>query len=375
MNKSPSQYIMESKLGTLTIINNKEYLYFAGSGYYQLQSNTELINAAVKATQKYGITSATSRTITGTTNLILRLEEQIAVFFETDDAAYLPSGYLSNIAGLQALDKLNAYDIVFIDEESHYCNIAGALISGKQVIKFKHRDSNDLRFKINKHLKNKQKPLIATDGIFPIWAEIAPVDEYLRIASKFNGVLWVDDSHSVGVLGQNGQGIYEYLGLHSDRLYMGATLSKAFGAYGGFIVGNSKFIKQVKSGNVMTGASSPPSASVAAALKGIEIVKNNTDMRSRLRENAIYLKKEIQKLGIKADDNYLPIVTFVFDNPKKMEQIHQNLMENGIYIQFVKYVGAGANGVLRIVVSSEHTKKQIDYLVLILKQCLSEFKE
>ena len=358
---------MNSKLGTITNINGSDYLYFAGSGYYQLQSHPDLINAAINATQKYGITSATSRTISGTTNLLLQLEQSIANFFDTDDAAYLPSGYLSNIAGFQALNKLDIYDVIFIDEGSHYCNVEGALISGKKVIQFKHRDISDLRKKIEIHTANNEKPLIASDGLFPIWAELAPVEEYLKLADKFNGAVWVDDSHSVGILGANGKGIYEHFGLKSDRLYMGATLSKAFGAYGGIIVGNSEFIKAVKSGNVMTGASSPPNASVAAAIKGIEIIKNKPEIRQKLWDNAIYLKKEIKKLGIAVDENHLPIVTFSFKNTEKMEKIHEDLMKKGIYIQYVKYMGSGTNGVLRIVVSSEHTKEQIDYLIEIMK--------
>ena len=213
------KYIMNSKTGTVTNINGKDYLYFAGSGYFQLQSHPYVINAAVDAVLDYGIASATSRTITGTTNLLLELEQSIADYFETEDAAYLPSGYLSNIAGFQALDKLGIYDTIFIDEGSHYCNVEGALISGKKVIQFKHRDFHDLRNKIKEATKSGKKPLIASDGIFPIWAELAPVEEYLKLAEEFNGAVWIDDSHSVGILGENGRGIFEYFNLKSERLF------------------------------------------------------------------------------------------------------------------------------------------------------------
>lgn len=364
------KYIMGSKTGTIANINGKDYLYFAGAAYFQLQSHPEVIKAAIDATLKYGIASGTSRAITGTTHLLLKLEQNIAEYFGTDDAVYLPSGYLSNIAGFQALEKSGIYDLIFIDESSHYCNAEGALISGKQVIKFKHRDINDLRKKIKESIKNDEKPLIASDGLFPIWANLAPVDEYLKIAEEFNGAVWIDDSHSVGILGENGRGIFEYFGLDSERLFMGATLSKAFGAYGGFVTGNSKFIKHVKSGNVLTGSSSPPNASVAAALKGIEIIKNNPEMRKKLWDNAAYLKKGIKGLGIATDENYLPIVTFTSDSMKSMQQLHKALMDKDIYIQYVKYVGSGSEGVLRIVMTSEHTKKQIDYLILSLKELI-----
>jgi len=144
-------------------------------------------------------------------------------------------------------------------------------------------------------------------------------------------------------------------------------LSKAFGAYGGFVAGNSKFITAVKSGNVMTGTNSPPNAMVSAALKGLEIVKNKPEIRRRLWDNAAYLKKGIKSLGLAVADNYLPIVTFTLGSSEKMKQIHQDLMDKGVYIQFVKYVGSGEAGVLRMVVTSSHTKEQIDFLISSLK--------
>ena len=363
LQKPSFPFIMEGKLRPVTTINGKDYLYFAGTGYFQLQSNKEVIEEAVEATRKYGIGSATSRTINGTTPLILKLEKRIAEFFLTEDAAYLPSGYLSNMAGFQALDKMGIYDIIFIDESSHYSNISGALAAGKKVVKFKHLDVKNLKKLIKKHLKKEEKPLIASDGLFPIRAEIPPIPEYLKIAEKYDGAVWVDDAHGVGILGEHGRGVYDYFQLNSERLFMGATLSKAFGAYGGFITGNTQFINLVKSGNVMTGTSSPPSAMVGAALRGLEIIKNNPEFLKRLRSNALYLKARMKESGFAVEDNYLPIVAFSTGNSEKMQNIQQQLMAKGIYIQYVKYVGSGADGMLRMVVSSVHTKDEIDFLV------------
>ena len=368
--KHPFPYIMESKLRPVTTINGKDYLYFAGTGYFQLQSHKEVIEAAVAATRKFGIGSATSRTINGTTPLILKLENRLADFFQTEDAAYLPSGYLSNLAGFQALDTMGIYDVIFIDESAHYSNTSGALATGKKVIKFRHLDVNDLKEQIKKYLKKEKKPLIVSDGLFPIWAEIPPVPEYLKIAEKHNGAVWVDDAHGVGILGEQGRGVYDYFQLKSERLFMGATLSKAFGAYGGFILGTSQLINTVKSGSVMTGTSSPPSAMVGAALRGLEIVKNNPELLRRLRSNALYLKDKLRKANVDVEDNYLPIVTFAVGSGEKMQNIQRLLMEKGIYIQFVKYIGSGADGVLRMVISSVHTKEEVDFLVSSLVKLL-----
>ena len=356
-------YVTESRLRPVTTLNGKDYLYFAGTGYYQLQSNKEVVEAAVDAVRKYGISSATSRTINGSTPLILKLEKRLAEFFQAEDAAYLPSGYLSNLAGFQALDVLGVYDVIFIDELAHYSNTAGAMATGKKVVRFRHLDRKDLEKKIKKQAGKGLRPLIVSDGLFPIWAEIPPLPDYLKLAKKYDGAVWVDDAHGVGILGENGRGVYEHFGLVSHRLFGGATLSKAFGAYGGFLTGNAGFIKAVKTGDVMRGTNSPPAALVGAALRGLELVENNPELRKHLRDNAKYLKKKIGETGIEVDDNDLPIVTFSYGDSEKMQSIQKKLMEKGIYIQFVKYVGSGADGVLRIVVSSAHSKEEIDFLV------------
>ena len=367
---SKQKYIMDSAPGTETVINGKKYLYFAGTGYFQLGAHPEVIRAASEATLKYGIGSATSRAITGTTPLLLEIEKKAAEYFDTEDSVYLPSGYLSNIAGLKALNEMYDFDIIFIDEGSHYCLSEGAMTVGKPIISFKNRNVDDLKSKLKNTLNQNQRPLIASDGLFPIWAKPAPLAGYLELAEKYNGLVWIDDAHGVGILGQNGRGTYEHLGLKSDRLFMGATLSKAFGAYGGIIPGKADFIQQIRTGSVMTGSSSPMNASVAAGLKGLELVKNNPQMREKLWENARYLKAGMKSLGIKSDDNCLPVVAFVSGNAAEMTRIHKALMDNGIYIQYAVYRGSGTAGVLRVVVFSTHTKAMINRLIDSLRDLL-----
>jgi 8-amino-7-oxononanoate synthase len=358
-----NKFLMDSKLGIYTGLNHQDYLYFGGAGYYLLQSNQELIEASAKAMLEFGIGCATSRTLTGTTRLLEDLEQAISGFFGTDAAVYLPSGYLTNIAGFQALDKLKLFDIIFIDEFAHYCIYDGAMVAGKKIVPFEHCNTDDLIQKIKTHCQNQQKPLIASDGVFPIKADMPPLDKYLEIAKEFDGIVWIDDSHGVGVLGNNGQGTIEHFDLKSEKLYIGATLSKAFGAYGGFIVGDNTFIETIIDGNVAKGSSSPPNAMVAAALKGIELLGKNPQWRQNLWENARYLKQKINEMGIETSIDHLPIATIRLQSTEKMQNVQKALMESGIYIQYANYVGAGSNGVLRIVVNAFHTKEQIDFML------------
>jgi len=368
---------MESGAGTEVLLNGKPYLYFAGTSYFQLHSHPEVIKAASDATLKYGIGTATTRALTGTTPLLERMEEKLAGYFNTENAVYLPSGYLSSLAGMKALNEMELFQVIFLDEGSHYSLVDAASATGKPVITFMNRDPEDLAAKMDKHLGKDQHPLVASNGLFPVMGTIAPVREYLYLSKKHGGVLWIDDAHGIGILGSHGRGTCEALGTPSDSIYLGATLSKAFGAYGGIVAGREDFIRQVRSGSIMTGSSSPMNGAVAAGIKGMQLVQEHHDFRRKLWDNAVYLREGLEHMGITGEPVYIPkmhgtipIFSFVYRDEATMKAIHRFLMDRGIYIQYTTYRGAGSDGVLRIVVTSSHKKAQIVRLTQTLKEAL-----
>jgi len=363
-------YLMDSAPGAKTIINGKEYFYFGGTSYYELHKNEDVINSAINALKKYGINSSSSRSSYGTTQLLLEVEREAAEFFNCEDAVYLPSGFLTDLAAVQALSNRKMFDSIFIDEVSHYSNEYAAKLSGKPIYKFLHLDDADLEEKISQNLQHGQKPLVITDGIFPIFGKIAPVQKYLSIIEKFNGILWVDDAHALGILGPNGRGIYEHYGLTSERFYFGGTFSKAFGGFGGIIPGNKKFIDEIKNNQIQNGATPPPSSAAAASLTGLNLVKSKPEFRLKLWENAKRLKTGLRNLGIEVEETNVPIVAWTMNGKTEMQKLQNELMKKSIVIQYIQYVGAGENGVLRIVVFSSHTSEQIDNLIYELKKII-----
>ncbi len=381
MSSQSTQHIMEGKTGTEVILDGKKYLYFAGTSYFQLHTHQKVLKAAEDATHKYGIGSATTRSMSGTTPLLKKVEDKLASYFNTEDAVYLPSGYLSSLAGMKALDEMGLYDVIFLDEGSHYSLVDGAMATGKPVIRFQNRDLKDLEKLLAEHLAARQRPLVATDGLFPVIASLAPLDEYHDLARKHGGVVWVDDAHGVGILGAHGRGSCEALGARSDKIFLGATLSKAFGAYGGIVLGSQAFIRQVRSGSVLTGSNSPMNGAVAASIKGLELVQENPGMRKKLWENARFLRENLGKLGITSGSRYIPemhgsipVVSFSYGNSDNMKSIQNFLLEQGIYIQYTDYKGAEPKGVLRMVVTSSHKKVEIVRLTAALKDALARFK-
>lgn len=381
MEKKENNFTMTGRTGTSVVLNGKTYLYFAGTSYFQLHSHPAVIKAAMEATENYGIGTATTRAMTGTTPLLREIESKLAEFFETEDAVYLPSGYLCSLAGLKALDEMGRYELIFLDEGSHYSLVEGTAATGKEVISFRNRDPEDLARKMKKHLGPGQRPLVASDGLFPVMGNLAPLRDYLTLLEEYDGVLWLDDAHGVGILGAHGRGSCEALGVPFQRIYLGATLSKAFGAYGGIIVGDAEFIRQVRSGSVLTGSSAPMNAAVAAGIKGLELVRGNSNLRTRLWDIAQYLREGLQHMGIPVEALYVPekhgtvpIFSFMHRDAASMKKIHSYLLKQGIYTQYTSYKGAGTEGVIRVVVSSAHKKVEIVRLTHSLREAIRKLR-
>ena len=360
--------LMQSPCNSTIKIDNKEYLYFSGTSYYSLHSNKEMIEYSVNAINKYGLGSAVSRSTYGNTPLLAKLEKSISDFFDTEDSVYLPSGYLSNLAGLGALKRTENFEVIFIDEGSHYSVFDGANAMGVDVVTFKHCDYTDLEKKLN---STNKKTLIATDGVFPLFGDIAPLNEYQELLRKYNTLLWVDDAHGVGVLGKDGKGTIEHHSIKHKKAFFGATLSKAFGGYGGFIVGDKDFIENIKNGDVVKGTNSMPISVMASSLKGLEILKYNPDLKTKLWDNSKYLKGRLKKIGVDTTDSIMPIIAWQLESKESMKKVKDSLFSKGIAIQFLKYSGSNG-GALRIVTFSNHTKKQIDELVDALEVELSK---
>ncbi len=364
---SKYKFSMDSGPGPETVINGKRCLYFGGTGYFGFQTHPEILKAAHKSLEDFGTCTATSRNVFGTSPLYLEVEKRASQFFATEDSIYLPSGYLINIAGFQSLSQQQRFDALFVDEGAHWSITDFMYAVQKPVFTFAHGDAGALDTALKNNLKPGQKPLVVTDGIFPTFGKIAPIPEYFKLAEAYDGCMWLDDCHAIGVLGPNGRGTYEFYGLQSPRLYFGGTLSKAIGGHGGIIPGTQEFILPIRTGHIANGANASMSAAAGAAVKGMELMMSKPELRQQLWRNAKHLKSGLGKLGFEQDDSPVPIAAWTLKTGEDMDRIHAELMNRGVAIQRTHYVGAGPNGALRAVVFANHTSQQIDTLLNALK--------
>lgn len=353
---------MESPPGAETVIDGRRCLYFGGTGYFGLQGHPAVIRAGRSAFSKYGTHSATTRAGFGDNPPLLEVECRLRAFFREEDAVYFSSGYLGSLILGQAL--AGRYDTVLVDELAHFSIHDAVLTLGKPVVRFRHRDPDDLEKKLKRRVRARQRPILMTDGVFPVYGRIAPLPDYAAVLAPFEGHIGLDDAHGVGVLGANGRGTREHFGMRIPPIHLTGTLSKAFGGHGGFVTGKKNLIGRIRTeSGAYIGSTPTPTPVAAATAKGIEIMTQHPEMRDRLRRNVEKVKKGMRALGIEAEDSAVPIIAWSMGTEKGMRAIQKALLRRGIAIAHLKYVGAPPAGVLRVSVFSTHTVAQIRRLL------------
>lgn len=375
MANDPSK-VMQSAPGAYTTIGGQQYLYFMGTGYLGLHGHPEIIRAACEATEKYGMGSATSRRGFGNTPPTLDIEARAAEFFGKDDALYYMTGYLGNSVLVKGLT--GTFDLVAVDESSHYSVMDAAVLSERPIFKFANRDPESLAAVLKEHCTDGKRPLVFTDGVFPVRGVVAPLEGYYEVLRSYPGsALAVDDAHALGAIGPNGRGSIEEAGLpwetvntnvqpkDGPRLFVSGTMSKAFGGFGGIVPGSADFIAHLKSDSpYYRAASALPPSNAAASAKALELVRDHPEMLQRLRDNVQRLRGGLRALGLEIDDNRVPIICLVLDTVERMQQVQAELMEQGILIAYnPKYSDLGPKGGIRIAVFATHTEEMIQKLI------------
>ncbi|HLC16934.1 MAG TPA: 8-amino-7-oxononanoate synthase, partial [Thermodesulfovibrionia bacterium] len=287
----------------------REVLNFASNDYLGLSCRREIIEAAAEALSKYGMSMASSRLLSGSHELHQRLEERIAVFKEAEAALVFTSGYAANVGIIPALVKRG--DGVFSDKLNHASIIDGLRLSGASLFFYRHKDMEHLE----KLLKNdvRGNKLIVTDTVFSMDGDIAPLSAICGLADRYGAMVLVDDAHGTGVLGNNGRGALEYLGLEQrkDILVMG-TMSKALGCIGGFIAGSQELILYMvnKARSFIYTTAMPPFVA-AACIKAVDIVETEPDLRHKLTACSTALRDGLKKRGFNTLDSETPIIPLV----------------------------------------------------------------
>jgi 7-keto-8-aminopelargonate synthetase-like enzyme len=376
---------MESPPGAECVIDGRSYLYFGGTSYLGLHGDPEVIAAACEATRKYGIHPATSRSLFGNTPVTQAVERLAAEFFDLEDAFYFVSGYVSTAVLLPALAA--DFDVLFLDQSAHYSVVEAAQSVRLPVVRFQPQDAEDLQRGLQQGVGPRQRPLVLTDGVSPSLGRVAPIDRYCGVLESYDGAaILVDDAHGFGTIGERGRGTLEFLGLWSrainaDRaagersrvpLYVGGTLSKALGGFGGIVPGSAAFLRRVRAAtHYYDGASAPATPVAAASACALQLLRLRPELRAQLQGNVRAVRNGLRQLGLSVEDSPTPIVPVQAGSPEQMQRVHAELKQRGILVPYMAaYSGLGPAGALRIAVFATHTTDMIQRLLEALRSVL-----
>lgn len=372
----PYFHQLETKQGPEVIMEGKEIIMIGSNNYLGLTSHPEVIEAGIKALEKYGSGCSGSRFLNGTLDTHVALEKELAEFLGKEDAVTFSTGFQTNLGIISAI--AGRTDYILCDKENHASIYDGCRLSFAKTLRYNHSDMEDLE-RLIKTVPDTAGILIVTDGVFSMGGDICKLPEIVKIAKKYGARVMVDDAHGLGVLGEHGRGTAEHFGLEDDvDIYMG-TFSKSLASIGGYMAARHDVCEYVRhtSRPFIFCASITP-ASVACARKSLEILKREPERVKRLREISNYMRKGLIAEGIDIYDNQsgTPIIPiYTYGNARTFTAC-QKLFNRGVYVNptITPAVPVGKS-LMRTSYMATHTEEQMDRAIKEIKAVLEEIKD
>jgi glycine C-acetyltransferase len=352
---------LEGPQGTWVKINGREMLNLCANNYLGFCTNEEVKLKAKEAIDRFGVGAGAVRSIAGNLSIHEELEKKLAEFKDAEAVILLQSGILANIAVIPLV--VGEQDIVLSDELNHASIIDGCKLSRAQIVRFKHLDMGDLKNKLEDYKSFPGRKLIATDGVFSMDGDIAPLPDIVELAEKYNAMTMVDDAHGEGVLGENGRGILNYYHLEGRVDIDVGTLSKAFGVVGGYVAGSSVLIEYMKQRARPFLFSTPLSpADTRALIAVVDILSRNDALVKKLWYNANYIKDRFNKLGFNIGHSKTPITPVIIGDEKVTKEFSSRLVGESVFVQGIVFpMVTKGTARIRVMVSAAHSEKDLDF--------------
>lgn len=338
-------------------------LNFCANNYLGLANNAEIAEAAIQALRSHGFGMASVRFICGTQELHKELERAVADFLHTEDTILYTSCFDANTGLFETL--LGSEDAVISDAFNHASIIDGIRLCKAARLRYGHSDMQDLERAL-KEAQAYRTRLIATDGVFSMDGDIARLDEIVKLADKYDAMVMVDDSHATGIVGPTGRGSAEYYGVMDKIDVYTSTLGKALGGgSGGFTASNRRIVDLLRQRSrpyLFSNTLAP--ALAAAGIKALDLLSRSTELRDRLRENTLYFRENMRRVGFDIKPGDHPIVPIMLHDAALAQQMAANLLAEGIYVIGFSYpVVPKGQARIRVQVSAAHAREHLDRAV------------
>ncbi len=360
---------VEGANGPIIQVRGQHLINLSSNNYLGLATNEQLKRIAKEATEQYGVGAGAVRTINGTLDLHVKLEEKLAEFKGTEAAISYQSGFNCNMAAISAVMDKN--DAILSDQLNHASIIDGCRLSRAKIIAYNHSDMEDLRAKAKEATESGlyNKVMVITDGVFSMDGDIAKLPEIVEIAKEFDLITYVDDAHGSGVTGK-GKGTVKHFGLEKEIDFQIGTLSKAIGVVGGYVAGKKNLIDwlKVRSRPFLFSTALPP-GDVATITAAVQMLIDSTELHDKLWENGDYLKAGLAKLGFNIGDSETPITPCIIGDEKLTQAFSRRLFEEGVYAKSIVFptVPKGT-GRVRNMPTAAHTKEMLDNALAIYEK-------
>jgi len=345
---------LSSPQGAWLTVDGKNVLNFCSNNYLGLANHPKIVEAAREVTKKYGVGPGAVRTIAGTMDLHVQLEQRLAKFKGAEDVITFQSGFTANLGTIPAL--VGKEDVIFSDRLNHASIIDGCRLSGAKIVAYEHNDASALEDAIKEHASKYRRALIVTDGVFSMDGDIAPLPALYEVAQKYDILFMVDDAHGEGVLGKGGRGIVDHFNLHGKIDVEVGTMSKAFGVVGGMVAGKKEIIEWLKQrGRPFLFSSAVTVPDAAACLAAVDLLEESTELVDKLWANAKYFKEEMNKLGFDTGKSETPITPVMLGEAPLAQQFSRELYEEGVFGMAIGYPTVPQGKArIRVMISAAH---------------------
>jgi len=348
-------------------VDGRDVLILCSNNYLGLTTHPKLKKAAIEAAEKYGVGSGAVRAISGTMDLYVELEKRLAKFKGAEGSLSYPTGFQANSGLVPQL--VGDGDLIISDELNHGSIIDGVRLAKGERTVYKHNDMNDLTKVLDvaeKHSPAYRRILIITDGVFSMDGDIAPLDEVAERGAEHGAMVYVDDAHGEGVLGDKGKGIVSHYHLDhkSVQVEMG-TFSKAYGTVGGHVSGSEDLVKFAlnKSRTWLLSSSHPPPV-IASTIAAIDVLEKEPQHVKNLWKNTNYFKKAVQDLGFNTGMSQTPIIPIIVGESHTAKTLADELYEKGIFVVPIVFpMVAKDKSRIRIQMNAKLTTEQLDDVI------------
>ena len=357
--------VLDDEQAAVCTYDGRRVINLASNNYLGLCNHPKLREAAIAATERYGVGSGAVRTIAGTMRLHMELEERIAAFKNVEACVVFQSGFTANAGTVSSI--LGKEDFILSDELNHASIIDGARLSRAKIKVFRHKDVAHAEELLQEIDHEPGRKLIITDGVFSMDGDIGPVNRLAAVAEKYGAIMMVDDAHASGVLGRNGRGSVDHFGVHGQVDVQVGTLSKAIGSLGGYVCGSRDLIDYLyhRARPFLFSTSHPPSVA-ASCLAAFGLLESEPERIARLWDNTRYFQRELGQAGFdiggrSTPASETPITPILIGDGRKTMEFSRALFEAGVMATGIAFptVPEGKARV-RCIMTSEHTRGEID---------------